>query len=312
MNEFSSNKIPFGLNKRENRLVDVTNVLSGLKCGVVCPSCEGALQANKGTSGKRQHYFSHDPSSNTAECRSAFETSVHLMAKQILADYKSTIMPDLSLTMIIKDDSGTNHSDSINVIEKSEQVFRDVVLEQRLGEIRPDIIAYTKSSKPILIEIAVTNFTGTEKKAKIREMGLDAIEVDLSKISYSITEDELKPLVIEQFKNKKWLSNPLAIQAKLELSARLNRTVSEHNEKIASIAADRAKRTLFSIPSQKQSNQHTPPEYKPYIHKEYDPRWFLCEACRYLFSKPLKESPYSLKTIECPECSFDVSTDPAK
>lgn len=54
----SSNKIPFGL--RDGRMVEVSEVESGLACRCVCPSCGQPLQARKGPI--RTHYFAHDPS----------------------------------------------------------------------------------------------------------------------------------------------------------------------------------------------------------------------------------------------------------
>ncbi|MFB2961877.1 hypothetical protein ACE1BM_19525 [Aeromonas jandaei] len=41
--------------------------------------------------------------------------------------------------------------------------------------------------------------------------------------------------------------------------------------------------------------------------KESDPRWFLCEACRHVFKVALKDAPYTIKSIPCPECEHAVS-----
>ena len=41
--------------------------------------------------------------------------------------------------------------------------------------------------------------------------------------------------------------------------------------------------------------------------KEYDPRWFVCESCRFVFSIPLVDAPYSLSTVACPACQCRVS-----
>jgi len=76
--------------------MDVTAVDSGLACGCVCPSCHKKLQAKKGT--KMAHHFSHDPSQDHEGCRSAFETAVHKMAKQILSEEGVFVVPSLSVT----------------------------------------------------------------------------------------------------------------------------------------------------------------------------------------------------------------------
>jgi len=231
MNNFSNNKIPFGM--KNGILLHVSDVVSGLACGCVCPYCNAKLQANKGTSGKRVHHFSHDPASNVEECKTAFETSIHLMAKQILEQQKNVIFPLLELTMWMHDDENSEHSETIEVSPKENRSFKHVELEKRLGDIRPDIIAYTSSKLPILIEIAVTHFSDSEKKEKIRKMGLHAIEIDLSKINYFITESELTKLVVDEFKNKIWLSNPDAINAKEQLREKLEHKVRAKNIELA-------------------------------------------------------------------------------
>lgn len=308
MSIVSNNKIPFG--SKDGVLVHVSDVVSGLACDCVCPECHGKLQANKGT--KRAHYFSHDPSSNAEECKSAFETSIHLMAKQILENNRFAIFPELELSMSMQDDDGEEHTEKFKVTSKTDRHFDRVELEKRLEEIRPDIIAYTSTQKPILIEVAVTNSSKAEKKEKIRKLGLEAIEIDLSKVSYITTEIELTKLVIEEFKNKKWLSNPYAIQAKIELEKKLMRKISEANQKIAARKNTHSERRHFAPPKSHFPKQENNFQSNALAKKQYDPRWFVCEACRHLFSKSLKEAPYSLETIECPECLYHASTAQVK
>jgi hypothetical protein len=299
MNTNSDVKIPFGL--KDGVLVHVSDVMSGLKCGCICPACPRKLQANKGT--KKTHYFSHDPLSNTDECKSAFETSIHLMAKQILAKHKNAIFPLLELSMSMKDCVDVLHTEKLEVTPKTKKDFINVVLEKRLEGIRPDIIAYTSSQVPILIEVAVTNFSDAEKKKIIRGLGLYAIEIDLSGINYQISEDELTKLVIEEFKNKKWLSNPDAITAKIELSNRLKKKIDEANQKIKSRL-----QAYYEKPHIKVPNVETSITKLTKISRQYDQRWFCCKACKHLFDKSAVVAPYTLKTIECPKCGCPVST----
>lgn len=305
----SNNKIPFGL--KDGVLHHISEVLSGLACGCVCPSCLVMLQANKGTRGKRVHYFSHDPSSNAVDCKKTFETSIHMMAKQILEKRKNTIFPMLEISMSMEDDNGVEHTEKIQVTEKTMKSFSRVELEKKLADIRPDIIAYTSSQIPILIEVAVTHFSDAQKKEKIRNLGLFAIEIDLSGISYFITEEELSKLIIEEFENKKWLSNPLAIQSKIELSARLAQTVSDANLRIAASKKDYLERLQKKLPKPYSQKKNQAIQVSVVAEKnEYTKRWFICDKCRHLFDKSFEEAPYTLITIDCPECKFSVSTSP--
>ena len=114
--------------------------------------------------------------------------------------------------------------------------------------------------------------------------------------------------VIEEFKNKTWLSNPQAIQAKVELEEKLRRKISEANEKIAARKKTHSERMHRAAPKSYFPKQHDAFQSKVLTNKQYDPRRFLCETCRHIFSKPLKEAPYSLETIEFPECHYHAST----
>jgi hypothetical protein len=138
-------------------------------------------------------------------------------------------------------------------------------------------------------------------------MGLEAIEINLSKVSYFTTEI-LTKLIIEGFENKEWLSNPQVIQAKIELEEKLRRKISEANQRIAARKNIHSERRRFAPPKLYSPKQDDDFQSNALTKKQYDPRWFVCEACRHLFSKSLKEAPYSLETIECPECLYHAST----
>ena len=300
--KISNNKIPFGL--KDGVLVGVSEVQSGLACGCVCPSCHRKLQANKGK--KVSHYFSHDPSKQTRACESAFETSIHLMAKQILSEEGVAKFPELSVKVTQDDKNGQAHEEVGIVTEESLMKFSHVELEKRLEEIRPDIIAY-QDSIPYLIEIAVTHFSDSEKVKRIRSKNIHAIEVDLSKVTYTTTKEELTQLIIDKVDNKKWLSNPAAPLKKAEIKNRLEERIRKINENIyKSRQANKVSYVTNPVLTQKKYSTPTH-SYRAARTKEYDPRWFLCEACRHIFKVPLKDAPYTIETIQCPECDHAVS-----
>lgn len=298
----SNNKIPFGLKK--GILVDVSEVDSGLGCGCVCPSCNRKLQANKGP--KVSHYFSHDPSEDTKECKSAFETAIHLMSKQILSEEGIALFPELSVKVTQSDVNNISYDEKGLVEEESLKKFDLVKLEKRLDDIRPDIIAYQKTV-PYLVEVAVTHFCDNEKIKKIRDKSIRAIEIDLSKVDYTITKEELRKLVIDKVDNKKWLSNPDAVSVKQKLKSKLGERLRKINENI--YRSRNKTQNNFVTYTRLPVKKYSPHELhsRDIRTKQYDPRWFLCEACRYTFKVPLKDAPYTIETIECPECGHNVS-----
>ena len=300
----SANKIPFGL--KNEILIGVSEVVSGLACGCVCPSCHRKLQANKGK--KVSHYFSHDPSQEHHDCESAFETSIHLMAKQIISESSVAVFPEFTVKASKIDMYGKEYTVQKKLEKVSRRMFETVKLEKQIGEIRPDIIAYA-DGVPFLIEIAVSHFSDKKKKEFIRNKSLPAIEINLSKVLYETTKEELKKLVIDDIENKKWLSHPSTEETKKELNEELDAKIKKINEHF--------KRQQKKMVQNFQQNVAIPRYSKSFVcpkknnsKKEYDTRWFLCEACRHTFSESKNNAPYTIDTIECLECGYSVYAKP--
>lgn len=183
-------KLPFAL--QNNKIVEIFEVERGLKCNCVCLCCGSKLIAKKGT-GKIYH-FAHYKSE---ECNSALQTAIHLAAKEVLAKNRKICIPEVFST------EGFDKQ----LLHKSRVItFDEVLLEKRFGNIVPDILV-KKNGVPLFIEIAVTHFVNKEKKAKIKEMGISTIEINLSKINRLISFSELENILINEVENKKWLYN---------------------------------------------------------------------------------------------------------
>ena len=68
---------PYAL--RNNSIVSISDVESGLKCGCVCPACWERLIAKKGKI--MMHHFAYYSGEN---CAYGYESSLHLAAKDII------------------------------------------------------------------------------------------------------------------------------------------------------------------------------------------------------------------------------------
>ena len=77
MTDYYNNKIPYALNK-DGVLVHVDSVSNGNSCGCICPACKKPLQARNAGLIKR-HHFAHQ---SGVECPTAYETVMHLLAKE--------------------------------------------------------------------------------------------------------------------------------------------------------------------------------------------------------------------------------------
>lgn len=186
-------KLPFGL--KDNKLVEVSQVERGLECGCVCPACGHKLIARKGD--RTVHHFAHHKS---AECVGALETALHLAAKDILDRHKKIRIPEVIATI------GVGYGEPIQLYTEQTLQFGKVYLEKRLGEIIPDIIVEV-NGKQLFLEIAVTHFIDEVKKAKLEQLNISTLEIDLSKLDRQITLNELETILIDGLENKTWIYN---------------------------------------------------------------------------------------------------------
>ena len=193
-----SQKIPFGL--KGQLMVSIAEVQSGLACGCHCPACGEPLIARKGS--KNVHHFAHQ---GDADFPSALETSVHLMAKQIIAQQKRLTKPQLTLRERDTDSDGFPTWQELTIPEANIR-FSSVETEKEVTNLKIDAVGRNHRGTELLIEFFVTHEVPEEKKEKIRGLGKSAIEIDLSDVSYSITEAKLKDLIVESTKNKRWIS----------------------------------------------------------------------------------------------------------
>ncbi|MEH6949117.1 competence protein CoiA family protein [Bacillus sp. JJ634] len=183
-------KLPFGL-KKDNTLVHISEVESGLKCNCVCPSCYHPLIAKKGP--KTTHHFAHDKGK---DCEYGLETSLHLAAKEVLEKYKKIVLPEVFL----EGQSGWRLSKEI------ELNFDDVRIEMYHQGIVPDVLIYVQG-KPLMVEITVTHKTGEEKIQKVRKQGISILEINLEHFERDFSLEDLEKEVIYNTSNKNWLLN---------------------------------------------------------------------------------------------------------
>ncbi len=209
-------KNPYGL--KNGCLVSVNDVPRGLECGCICPACKQRLQAHKGA--VRNQYFAHYRGS---DCGYGYETALHLLAKDILAEEKRLLLPDLrvhsDLDIAIP---GTCLESKVIVPPWKRICFEGVLLEERLGRIKPDLIM-KKGQRELLVEIRVTHGIDDQKRAWLYEHGLSTIEFDLSKTNRFVGRQALRRVLIETYGKRglgrsTWVYHPLRETTEAELT----------------------------------------------------------------------------------------------
>lgn len=201
----------------------------GLRCRCTCPKCGDLLEARLNFKDpNRVRYFAHY---NPVKCDivRANQTAIHLMAKNIVAKEKKIMFPAVKVEL-----QGTHAYESLRpliskldledasnlqkqlegatpVFYKPADVieFDKIILEKTISDIIPDIIA-SKNEQKCLVEIAVTHFVDEEKEQKIRELGISALEIDLSSlVGEDLDEQLLTDIIVGRPEYKKWIHNAL-------------------------------------------------------------------------------------------------------
>ncbi|MFZ2169591.1 MAG: hypothetical protein WAW61_08150 [Methylococcaceae bacterium] len=225
-------KNPFGL--KDGKLVTVQNVERGLTCGCVCPACKEPLQAHKGS--KKIHYFKHY---NGSDCGYGLETGAHLYAKSVIETEKILLLPSLKappnwesleyLKTQYKDAAPYPHDIMFKELVPAWYKLKidEVLLEQRIGNIIPDVIAIAKG-KELLVEIKVTHGVDEQKEEFARENKLAMVEYDFSKLKDSFDKELLKRVLTVSYKGAtrgrglgRWVYHPKLAIARAEVTLRM-------------------------------------------------------------------------------------------
>lgn len=176
---------------KENRLVHVDEVESGLKCDCYCPACRSQLIARKGS--KMSHHFAHY---NSEDCLLGYETSLHLAMKKIIEEFKVIKVPEIKVSF-------DSYKKPWTITESKELRVDKVLLEKKYGSIIPDVLLKIGNHE-LLVEVKVTHGIDNEKLCKIKDLEISAIEIDLSSKS-SFSFDELAKIVKEDNEYKHWI-----------------------------------------------------------------------------------------------------------
>jgi hypothetical protein len=164
--------IKYGLDKETNKPLFIDDAERGLNCNCICIECGDTLVANKGE--KISKFFDHYLPSG---CTGAPEKAIHLLAKIFIAENNKIQSP-----------KGIIHYD-------------EVFIEKHLGFLCPDVTIISNGEK-ICIEIFVTNKKKEKQINLYKENNLKCFEINLSQVSYDISPENLKELVLDELFNR--------------------------------------------------------------------------------------------------------------
>jgi len=217
----SQESLVFG-ERPDGTIAHISEVPSGLSCDCVCPGCRSRLVARKGQ--KNNHHFGHEGSIDGRPCKTGPETALHKVAKEVLARRLALFLPPLEIA---------DGEDRWIGFKGGNYRFDAAVLENRLGDIIPDVIVH-KGDRDLLIEFAVTHECGPEKIARIRARGISAIEIDLSELPRDVSRDGLEYAILVTAP-RKWLNNPKLAEGEAYLESRRQRRAEALARRAASL-----------------------------------------------------------------------------
>lgn len=187
---------PYAL--RNNDLSDWVNiheVEKGDGHEYFCPKCRGRLIAVQPSDPRRQWFFRHH---HVEDCGASRETAIHLMAKQILVEERTIMLPYLA----IKPEPevyGTYrwHRDVriFRLLQRQTHEFDSVEDEVWMDGRIPDIVARTGKRK-LLIEIVVTHDIDEEKLKWIQERNVSTIKVSLGILPYDANKEVIRECLL--------------------------------------------------------------------------------------------------------------------
>lgn len=183
---------------KNNNIVSIDDVESGLNCGCVCPACGEPLVAKKGKI--MIHHFAHHAGST---CEYGYESSLHLAAKEILSQSRTITIPAVYL------DFPGSYKEKILISASKEIQIDKVELEKHFEDVIPDIVVYS-GSRLLFVEIYVTHRIDESKLKKLKKEGISTIEIDLSQKDETITQEELRSVLLSDSKEKSWKYNAVA------------------------------------------------------------------------------------------------------
>ena len=161
------------------------------------------------------------------------ETLLHLECKRILQEAGKIRVPGLHVFVIDAAHDGTEFQ---REWERPAEYLplQDVKLEKRVGEGIPDVIAKIPDEKggALLIEVTVTNLLDTKRRRRFAELGIAALEVDLSNMGGLITRRELSEWLVHGLDTKEWIYHPDSAHQDQLLRHEAKTAVEAHEDKL--------------------------------------------------------------------------------
>jgi hypothetical protein len=295
---YNSDFFEYGL--KDGILVHVDQVENGLLCACICPSCEKPLVAYNNPKNKKARHFQHK---SKMACTNAYETALHYLAKQIILETKTLVVPDnlFNLSHLAQAYLANVSNPYDSSIIGNKLIFDKVEVEKSEGTFRPDVKCFI-GERILLIEIAVTHFVDDVKKERVLQNKLPLLEINLSKYNRAIQKDKLIEVLHGKIEDMNWVYNP-------KISIRKQNTIEKGRALKSFVAANTKNHNVYG----KNHDVYDCPVYKEHDGKVstddccYNCRYYLeeWESVQEIGDTPSKYPYHSLDCIGHKAEAFD-------
>lgn len=209
-------KLAYGI--KEGHVVHISEIglaKKGERCNCTCPACGEVLVAKLGN--KKQHHFAHKSSSN-CDIAYAQETGLHKLAKQILQESQSILVPGYNISwyeIVPKDvDSFVAANVKVDFPNKRSKMveYSSVAIEKTIDDIVADAVIEVQG-KYCIVEIKVSHPVDEIKVKKLEKIGISAFEINLiNLLKSSPTREDIVYAILFDETNRYWVFNGLKEQ----------------------------------------------------------------------------------------------------
>lgn len=168
-----------------NKLVHIDDVCNGTACACHCIHCKAPLCA-KNSGIQREHHFAH---AKGHECEGAYESTLHLLAKEILTETGKIMLPPSRDRLFL---SGCVRIHNIEIEKWDDK-----------NKIRPDVEGILDNGERILIEFYVSHKIDSKKRKIIVTNHLKCLEIDIN--YQALNKAELKDFLINSSEDRRWI-----------------------------------------------------------------------------------------------------------
>lgn len=191
--------LPYGL--RDNELVTIDQVQSGLDCNCCCPACKNKLIAHKGPLVKNS--FAHY---TVADCNRGVEAALHRLCRDIIEQEKRFMLPALFFS----------YSWRSKIAPEKEIRVDAVKLENKTGSPVPDIVIESRG-KEIVVEITVHQRASWERMQMFKNKNISGVEIHFPKMvehlfqrkDFWLQDDSFRQELLFRATSKFWIHSPM-------------------------------------------------------------------------------------------------------